>query len=105
MSVQLGHSSGQGAAVSRYRDRGRREAGAKGRRPPEQRPRDLRPQFRLRPGEDDLLIEWLTSLAPRRRSAAIRRALHQHLAAREEQGGGGDRTEDPDLAAALDALF
>jgi hypothetical protein len=59
----------------------------------------------LRPGEDDLLIEWLTSLAPRRRSAAIRGALYQHLAAREEQGGGGNWTEDPDLAAALDALF
>ena len=105
MGVQLGYSRGQGRAGQRYQDRGRREIGAKDPRSRKHRPRDLRPQFRLRPGEDDLLIEWLTSLAPRRRSAAIRGALYQHLAAREELGGSGDRAEDPDLAAALDALF
>ena len=66
---------------------------------------DWRPQFRLRPGQDDELIEWLASLAPRRRSAAIRQALYQHLAAREEAGGSGEWEEDADLAAALDALF
>jgi len=72
---------------------------------------DLRPQFRLRAGQDDQLIAWLLSFAPRQRSQAIRRALSAYL------GGdvGGDvrrpaeqavtRQEDPDLAAALDALF
>ena len=66
---------------------------------------DWRPQFRLRPGQDDALIEWLSALAPRRRSAAIREALHQHLAARGGEGGDGEWGEDPDLAAALDSLF
>jgi hypothetical protein len=65
----------------------------------------MRPQFRLRPGQDDVLIEWLASLAPRQRSAAIREALYQHLSVREEAGEGNEWTEDPDLAAALDALF
>jgi hypothetical protein len=65
----------------------------------------MRPQFRLRPGQDDLLIEWLTSLAPRQRSAAIRRALYEHLTARQGADKGGEWCEDPDLAAALDALF
>jgi hypothetical protein len=68
---------------------------------------DWRPQFRLRPGQDDALIEWLASLAPRRRSAAIREALYQHIV---EQGGAdlpldGAWAEDPDLATALDTLF
>jgi hypothetical protein len=100
MGVQLGYSSGQGAAGPRYQGRGRREGEAR-----EPRSQSLRPQFRLRPGEDDLLIEWLTSLAPRRRSAAIRQALHEHLAACETVDDGRGWTEDPDLAAALDALF
>ena len=65
--------------------------------------REWRPQFRLRGGQDDALIEWLASLAPRRRSEAIREALYNHLAARRESTGEG--REDPDLAAALDALF
>ncbi len=64
---------------------------------------DLRPQFRLRRGQDDLLIDWLTSIRPRRRSDAIRAALYDYLAGRQrvvdEQG------EDPALSAALDALF
>ena len=66
--------------------------------------RDLRPQFRLRPGQDDLLIEWLASLAPRRRSAAIREALQQHLDSRQVPDAAR-WDEDADLAAALDALF
>ena len=66
--------------------------------------RDWRPQFRLRPGQDDALIEWLCSMAPRRRSQAIREALHHYVASR--QGAGRDGwDEDPDLAAALDSLF
>jgi hypothetical protein len=52
-----------------------------------------------------LLIGWLSSLAPRRRSAAIREALYQHLTAREGKRDSGAWREDPDLAAALDALF
>ena len=84
MGVQAGYVSGQvGAAV-----------GA----------RVWRPQFRLRPGQDDALIEWLCSIAPRRRSQAIRQALHQYLASRQEAAGGG-WDEDSDLAAALDSLF
>jgi hypothetical protein len=65
---------------------------------------DLRPQFRLRPGQDDLLIEWLTSFAPRQRSQAIRDALHDYLSAREPPGDAA-WDEDPDLAATLDSLF
>jgi hypothetical protein len=65
---------------------------------------DLRPQFRLRPGQDDVLIDWLSSLAPRRRSQAIREALRQYVASREVSGGSA-WDEDPDLAAALDSLF
>ena len=96
MGVHAGYAPGQGAARPRLSKRqARKEA-----------PGDLRPQFRLRPGQDDLLIEWLASLAPRRRSAAIREALYQHLAVREEAGGeGSEWSEDPELAAALDALF
>lgn len=66
---------------------------------------DLRPQFRLRAGQDDLLIEWLTSFAPRQRSQAIRDALRDYLRARDCPVGDGNREEDPELAAALDALF
>ena len=66
--------------------------------------RDWRPQFRLRPGQDDALIEWLRSLAPRRRSQAIREALHHYVASRQEVTRDG-WDEDPDLAAALDSLF
>lgn len=95
MGVQAGYISGQVAAKSRSRARQSREV----------EPTDLRPQFRLRPGQDDALIEWLTSLAPRRRSAAIRKALYQHLAVRQGEGDSGEWSEDPDLAAALDALF
>jgi hypothetical protein len=95
MDVQMGYTAGQVLPRSRFQDR----------RPREVEPKDVRPQFRLRPGQDDMLIEWLASMAPRRRSAAIRDALYQHLAAREGAGDSGDWTEDPDLAAALDALF
>jgi hypothetical protein len=64
----------------------------------------LRPQFRLQPGRDDALIEWLASLGPQERSRAIRQALSEHLAAR--QGAARKRLgEDPELAAALDAVF
>ena len=65
---------------------------------------DLRPQFRLRPGQDDRLIAWLASFAPRARSEAIREALRAYLAAPEstEQSLGEENVE---LAAALDALF
>ena len=47
---------------------------------------EMRPQFRLRPGQDDALIEWLAAIAPRRRSQAIRRALRDYVAARHETG-------------------
>jgi hypothetical protein len=101
MSVQAGYVSGEVAAQFRFRDRRPREVD-----PADLRAQpDLRPQFRLRPGQDDALIEWLDSLAPRRRSAAIREALYQHLAGRGGEGKGGEWAEDPDLAAALDALF
>lgn len=66
--------------------------------------RDLRPQFRLRQGQDDLLIDWLSSFPPRQRSKAIRDALLRYLAA-SPGSGGSPWQEDPDLAAALDALF
>ena len=85
MGVRVGYVSGQAAAGAA--------------------PQDWRPQFRLRHGQDDALIDWLGSLAPRRRSAAIREALYHHLAVREGEGEGGQWSEDPDLAAALDALF
>ena len=66
---------------------------------------DLRPQFRLRPGQDDLLIEWLTSFAPRQRSQAIRDALRDHLSGQDRPAGDAGWDEDPELAATLDALF
>jgi hypothetical protein len=67
----------------------------------------LRPQFRLRSGQDDQLIAWLLSFAPRQRSQAIRRALSAYLSgdARRQVEQTVPRQEDPDLAAALDALF
>jgi len=68
------------------------------------RQRNLRPQFRLRQGRDDELIAWLTAMSPRKRSEAIRRALHEHLLSRSDEGDA-ERREDPELAAALDALF
>jgi len=64
---------------------------------------ELRPQFRLRPGRDDAVLDWLTSLAPRERSRAIRRALRDHVTALRVKGATWE--EDPELAAALDALF
>jgi hypothetical protein len=117
MGVRAGYASGQAATRSGLRDRRPRKTGAAAPRSrpdpqPDLRPQpdlqpqpDLRPQFRLRPGQDDTLIEWLTSLSPRRRSAAIREALYQHLATRQGEGSSGEWSEDPDLAAALDALF
>jgi hypothetical protein len=66
---------------------------------------DLRPQFRLVPGRDDHLISWLNDLEPRRRSQAIRHALRAYLEARRPPSDGRTHHEDPDLAAALDALF
>ena len=65
---------------------------------------DLRPQFRLRKGRDDELIAWLASFAPRQRSEAIRRVLWEHLVSRADETDSHG-AEDPDLAAALDALF
>ncbi len=105
MGVHAGYAPGQATAGGRSRGRRSREGKATEGRPQELRPQELRPQFRLRRGRDDLLIEWLASLAPRRRSAAIRKALREHLAARETEDDGGGWPEDPDLAAALDALF
>jgi hypothetical protein len=64
----------------------------------------LRPQFRLRPGQDDALIGWLASLSPRQRSRAIRTALCQYLAEQSNRRPAR-RREDPDLARALDSLF
>jgi hypothetical protein len=65
---------------------------------------DLRPQFRLRSGRDDILIDWLASMQPRQRSDAIRRALRAHLAGQQRRAKCAPQ-ENPDLAAALDALF
>jgi hypothetical protein len=64
----------------------------------------LRPQFRLRPGPDDALIRWLSSLSPRQRSRAIRAALCEYLAGQHDDCPAEWR-EDPDLAHALDSLF
>jgi hypothetical protein len=66
---------------------------------------DLRPQFRLRPGQDDLVIEWLGSFGPRQRSQAIRDALQDYLMGQGQAAERATWEEDPDLAAALDALF
>jgi hypothetical protein len=65
----------------------------------------MRPQFRLRPGQDDLLIEWLSSFAPRQRSRAIRDALRDHLLGQSQPSDSDGWREDPELAAALDSLF
>lgn len=66
---------------------------------------DLRPQFRLRPGQDDMLIEWMTSFAPRQRSRAIRKALRCYLLGQAKTQETRSQREDKELAAALDALF
>jgi len=66
---------------------------------------DIRPQFRLRQGQDDLLIEWLLSFKPRQRSQAIRDALRGYLSKSSIPQAEGRWDEDPDLADALDALF
>ncbi|MBN1579328.1 MAG: hypothetical protein JXA89_01400 [Anaerolineae bacterium] len=65
---------------------------------------ELRPQFRLQSGRDDALIDWLASMQPRRRSDAIRDALRAYLRGQQRRVERVPR-EDPDLAAALDALF
>lgn len=65
----------------------------------------LRPQFRLRPGQDDQLIRWLCSFAPRQRSEAIRQALVEYMLRQNECASGARWQEAPDLAATLDALF
>ena len=65
---------------------------------------ELRPQFRLRSGRDDAVIDWLASMQPRRRSDAIRDALRAYLTRQQRRVDRAPR-EDPDLAAALDALF
>jgi|GEM_PF-4514382 len=64
---------------------------------------ELRPQFRLRPGRDDPVIDWLAAMQPRERSRAIRAALRCYV--REQRAHPSHRTEDAQLAAALDALF
>ena len=70
---------------------------------------DVRPQFRLRPGRDDAVIAWLASMQPRQRSIAIRDALWHYLTVERSHSGSRrpkeDQSEDPTLAAALDALF
>ena len=65
---------------------------------------ELRPQFRLRSGRDDALIDWLASIQPRRRSDAIRVALETYLTGQLRRVERAPQ-EDPELAAALDALF
>ena len=65
---------------------------------------EIRPQFRLRSGRDDALIDWLASIQPRQRSDAIRSALQAYLAGRQRRAERVPQ-EDQKLAAALDALF
>ena len=65
---------------------------------------ELRPQFRLRSGRDDALIDWLAAIQPRQRSDAIRAALRTYVTGQRQRIEHAPR-EDPDLAAALDALF
>ncbi len=64
---------------------------------------ELRPQFRLRAGRDDPVIDWLASMQPRERSQAIRKALRLYV--REQRDRPHKAVEDAQLAAALDALF
>lgn len=64
--------------------------------------RELRPQFRLRAGRDDPVIDWLAAMKPRERSRAIRTALCAYVRERRAQS---PKSEDAQLAAALDALF
>jgi hypothetical protein len=66
---------------------------------------DLRPQFRLRPGQDDLLIAWLASFGPRQRSQAIRDALRDYLRGQSQTAQDDTWEEDSELAAALDSMF
>jgi hypothetical protein len=66
--------------------------------------RELRPQFRLRSGRDDALIQWLASMQPRRRSDAIRGALQAYLVG-QQQRPSRPSLEPSDLAEALDSLF
>lgn len=69
---------------------------------------EIRPQFRLRPGRDDAVIDWLASMQPRQRSIAIRDALWHYLTLEHSRSGSHcprEDLEDPTLAAALDALF
>jgi len=66
---------------------------------------EFRPQFRLRPGRDDILIDWLFSLQPRQRSDAIRQALGSYLGGCQARAERRLGDEDPDLAGRLDALF
>jgi hypothetical protein len=68
-------------------------------------PQDLRPQFRLRPGRDDIVIAWITSFESRQRSRAIRRALRAYLLGQARTPKNRAQCEDQELAAALDALF
>jgi len=64
---------------------------------------ELRPQFRLRAGRDDPVIDWLAAMQPRERSRAIRTALRCYV--REQRACPTLTGEDAQLAAALDALF
>ncbi len=65
---------------------------------------DIRPQFRLRAGHDDL-IKWLLSCSPRQRSKAIRQALINYVLEQNRPAEDGCRDENTKLAAALDTLF
>jgi hypothetical protein len=66
---------------------------------------NLRPQFRLRRGRDDVLITWMASFEPRQRSRAIRKALRAYLLGQTGPKNDQAHCEDQGLAAALDALF
>ena len=66
---------------------------------------DIRPQFRLRAGHDDLIIRWLLSCSPRQRSKAIRQALTNYVLDQNRPAEESCRDENTKLAAALDTLF
>ncbi len=66
---------------------------------------DIRPQFRLRAGHDDLIIKWLLSCTPRQRSKAIRKALTNYVLERNRPAEQDCWKENADLATALDTLF